>query len=100
MDEHRRHPRKPLHPDIAFQVGDGPRVEASCLDVSLGGMFIETATPAPFNAAITVFMKLPGLKQEARIAATVRWTKPGGMGVQFGVMGARDTHALTELLSS
>ncbi len=39
------------------------------------------------------------MKQEAEIEAIVRWCKPTGMGVQFGVMGARETHALTTLLS-
>jgi len=31
--------------------------------------------------------------------ATVRWRQKGvGMGLQFGVMGARETHALIQLL--
>jgi type IV pilus assembly protein PilZ len=63
-------------------------------------MFVETPTPAPFGAAVLVYLRLPGMKQEVAIRSTVRWTKPDGMGVQFGVMGARETHALTELLSS
>jgi hypothetical protein len=27
----------------------------------------------------------------------VRWTRSDGMGVQFGLIGARETHAITEL---
>jgi type IV pilus assembly protein PilZ len=63
-------------------------------------MFIETTTPPAFGSTITVFLKLPSLKQETLVKAIVRWTKPTGMGVQFGVMGARDTHALTEALAA
>ena len=98
MGESRKHPRKEVHPPVAFQVGDGPRLDAVCHDLSLGGMFIETAQPARFGEELRVFLTLPGLKQEAMVRAIVRWTTPSGMGVQFGVMGARETFALTQLL--
>jgi type IV pilus assembly protein PilZ len=29
----------------------------------------------------------------------VRWVKPGSMGVQFGLLGARETYAITEMLA-
>jgi type IV pilus assembly protein PilZ len=99
VTEHREYPRKNLTSPVAFQLGEGPRVEAECHDVSLGGMYIETAEPLPYGTAVRVFLRLPGLAQEARIESIVRWWKPTGMGVQFGVMGARETHALTTMLS-
>ena len=99
MSENRQHPRKVIEVEVAFQVGDGPRIEARCHDVSLGGMFVETDRPAVYGTALKVFLKLPGLKQETTVPSTVRWSKPMGMGVQFGVMGARETHALTALLT-
>jgi hypothetical protein len=34
-------------------------------------------------------MLLPGI---------VRWTKQDGMGVQFRLLGARETHAITEIM--
>jgi hypothetical protein len=98
VSEHRQHTRQSIETEIAFQVGDGPRVEARCRDVSLGGMFIETAAPLPYGSALRVFLRLPGLRGDAPIEAIVRWAKPAGMGVQFGRMGARETHALTRLL--
>ena len=99
MPENRKHPRKEVHPPIAYQIDDAsPRIDAVCHDVSLGGMFIETPTPAAFGSVITVYMTLTGLKHETAVKATVRWTKPTGMGVQFGVMGARETFALTQML--
>lgn len=94
----REHPRKIIETEVAFQVGDGPRQEARCHDLSLGGMFIDTESPLPYGTAVRLFLRLPGLR-ETTVAATVRWSKPDGMGVQFGVMGARETHALTLLLS-
>lgn len=100
MRDHRKHPRKLIELSIAFRVGDGPRVDAICRDLSLGGMFIETSSPAPFGATVEVLLSLQGLKQVAVIPSVVRWTTPEGMGVQFGVMGARETYALTQLLGS
>jgi type IV pilus assembly protein PilZ len=98
--DHRQHPRKSVQSLVAFQLEGGPRVEATCRDLSLGGMFIETTVSAPFGAPVTVYLTLPGLRQEVTIRSTIRWTKPEGMGVQFGVMGARETHALTQLISA
>ena len=100
MPEKRQHTRQPIVSDVAFQVGDGPRTEARCRDVSLGGAYIETATPLPYGVAVRVHLRLPGLRDEAIIDSIVRWSKPAGMGVQFGRMGARETHALTLLLSA
>jgi PilZ domain len=99
VPENRQHPRTIFETEVAFQAGDHPRVDARCRDVSLGGMFIETAAPLPYGAALRLYLRLPGLRGETTVDAVVRWAKPGGMGVQFGVMGARETHALTLLLS-
>ena len=101
MTENRQHPRKAIQVAVAFQLGSGERVEASCRDISLGGMFVETDAPPPYGAEVIVFLSLPGLRAESALKSTVRWTQRGsGMGLQFSVMGARETHALVELLQS
>ena len=99
MAENRRHPRTSVTSPVVFQSGEGPRIQAEARDVSLGGMYIETSAPLPYGTAVRVYLRLPGLKQETRIDSIVRWAEPTGMGVQFGVMGARETHALTSLFS-
>lgn len=99
MAENRKHPRKQVTSPIAFQIGDGPLVEAESQDISLGGMFIMTEAPPPYGAEVKIYINLPGMKQETVIDAIVRWNKGSGMGVHFGRMGARETHALTILIS-
>ena len=99
MTENRKYPRKILMTEVAYQVGDGPLVEAQCRDISLGGMFIETTSPLPYGATLRLHLPLPGIRGGSVIDAVVRWSKPDGMGVQFGVMGARETHALTQWLA-
>jgi hypothetical protein len=98
--DNRQYPRKSVELRIAFQIGDGPREDARCRDLSLGGAFLETAKKLPYETKLKVFIQFPGQKSETEIESTVRWSTADGMGVQFGVMGARETTALTELLGS
>jgi len=99
VTEHRQYPRRSLQLPVVFQAAGGVRVDALCRDVSLGGMFLETEAPAAYGAEVTVYVTLPGLRDTAAVKSTVRWTQKGsGMGVQFGVMGARETHALLALI--
>ncbi len=60
-------------------------------------MFIETTTPLPFKSELTVHITLPGQKAPFAFPGVVRWTRSDGMGVQFGLIGARETHAITEV---
>ncbi len=100
MADNRKHPRKAAHPPVAFQVGDGPREDAHCRDLSLGGAFLETKRKIAYETRVSVFLYLPALKAETRVESVVRWSAGDGMGVQFGVMGAKETAALIELLAS
>lgn len=99
MSENRKHPRKQVTAPIAFQIGEGPWIEAESQDIGLGGMFIETPEPLAYGTPIRIYIQLPGMKQETLIEAVVRWKKENGMGVQFHPMGARETHALTLLIT-
>ena len=40
---------------------------------------------------------VPGEPAAFALPAVVRWVRNGGMGVQFGLLGARETHTITEL---
>jgi hypothetical protein len=59
-------------------------------------MFIETVSPAAFGAVIAISFSPPGTTG-LRMSATVRWTTKSGMGVQFGLLGAQETHVITEI---
>lgn len=101
MSEKRLHPRKTLQHPVTLELGaGGTRTPGICRDASLGGMFIETAVAAHFGAELKIHVTLPGMKEESTILAVVRWMKPDGVGVQFGVMGARATHALIQLIDT
>lgn len=99
MQEKRKHPRKVIDLPVGLAaLPDGERVEAICHDVSLGGMFLLTDAKLPFGSAVRVYVRLPRTEGEAGLEGTVRWAKPDGLGVQFGLLGARETYGLMELL--
>jgi Tfp pilus assembly protein PilZ len=92
----------PFDGPVEFNVkGTQERIEGRCKDVSLGGMYVQTSRPLPFGVELIMHVTLPGRSAPFAMPGVVRWTRPGqGMGVQFGLIGARETHAITELTRS
>ncbi len=98
MVELRRHQRTPIDVAVEFLAkGSKERFSGRAMDISLGGMFVETSTPAAFGAELVLHVLLPGQKAPLALPAVVRWTRADGMGLQFGLLGARETHAITAL---
>jgi type IV pilus assembly protein PilZ len=99
--EKRRYTRAPIDLPVVFSVkGSGGSGDGIGKDISLGGIFIETETPAAFGAELTVRVRLRTATDADRdfdLPGVVRWVRSGGMGVQFGLLGALETHAITEL---
>jgi type IV pilus assembly protein PilZ len=96
--ELRRYQRAPIDVSVEFVAkGASERAKGRAKDISLGGMFIETAAPPAFGAELVVHVTLPGQRAAFAMPGVVRWLGGGGMGVQFGLVGARETHAITEL---
>ena len=99
MTDKRQHQRAELTIDVVVQLKDGSSVPARSSDVSQGGMFLASDAGLAFGTEVTIVCPLPRL-ENARLPGIVRWTKPGGFGVQFGLLGARETHALGQLVRS
>jgi uncharacterized protein (TIGR02266 family) len=94
----RRFHRIPIEVPVEFTMRDsGQKAHGVAKDISLGGMFVETALPPDFGAAVIVTFTLPGRRKAMVVSGTVRWTSGRGMGVQFGPLGAADTHAIAEV---
>jgi hypothetical protein len=104
MVDHRRFPRVPLGCPIEFSTRDEDlpvRMEGIGRDISLGGMFIETDVAAKSGTNVDIHVTLPGQKQhELTLPSVVRWSAADGMGVQFGLLGARETHLITEFVKT
>jgi hypothetical protein len=100
VSDKRSHPRVPISVEVTCEVVGGVAVRGISRDISIGGMFIESETPVTFGTELEIHIRLPNTKAESVLPGTVRWLNPGGFGVQFGLLGARETHAISELLKS
>ncbi|MBX3229587.1 MAG: PilZ domain-containing protein [Labilithrix sp.] len=102
--EKRRHARASIDLPVLFAIkGANGHGQGIGKDISIGGMFIETDETATFGADVVVRVRLrtpTGGEQDFDLPGVVRWVKNGGMGVQFGLLGALETHAITELSKS
>jgi len=91
--------RTPLDAAVTFiRKGSADTLAGHAKDVSVGGMFIETPSAAPFGSDVTVKMTLPGSKAALTLPGVVRWVGEGGMGIQFGNLGAKETYEITEVV--
>jgi len=97
--ELRRFMRTPLDAAVTFtRKGSSEALSGRAKDVSVGGMFVEAAKVVPFGGEVVVRMRLPGIKDELALPGVVRWVREGGMGIQFGNLGAKETHEITEIV--
>lgn len=98
MIEQRRYARAPLDKPASFSIkGETGAREGIAKDIAVGGMFIETSAPASFGANVIIHVELPGQEGPVALPGVVRWVRDGGMGVQFGLLGAVETHTITEI---
>lgn len=98
MVELRRFTRSPVDvPATLTYKGASQGFAGRAKDISVGGMFIETAHIVAFGSEVTIRLHLPGGKDELVLPGVVRWTRSDGMGIQFRLLGAKETHAITEV---
>ena len=98
MREKRQHQRAVLKTPVTVVTKEGETWSAESIDISVGGMFLGSTPHAKIGAEVELqfelgklgFVKLPGF---------IRWTAERGFGVQFGLLGPRETHAIGGLVS-
>jgi len=96
--ERRRLSRAPADFSVAIE-SNGDQWTAWAVDIGLGGMFIETDAVPAYGSIIHVTIGAPTLPQAMRLPGIVRWSAEGGFGVEFGLLGIRETYALVGLTS-
>lgn len=98
MQEKRSHARAQINVPVTCEAAGGASINGVAKDISVGGVYIQSSQQLPFNTAVTVVGQLPGSSKQSRLPGVVRWTKENGFGVQFGLLGAVDTHLITKLM--
>ena len=96
MDEKRVHQRLNVEVQGRLEAVDATSVDVIVTDISLGGVYVRTDASPRLATAISLSLDLDG--QTIALPGTVRWSKPDGFGVQFGLLGAKDTHTLSSFL--
>ena len=96
--EQRRYARASIDAPLTFTVkGKNDWQDGVGRDVSVGGISIETTATIAFGAEVEVSVQLPGDDDIFLLPGVVRWARGGRIGVQFGLLGARETHVITEI---
>ena len=83
---------------MAFEIDGGGGFDAQVVDLSVGGAFVEAEPSPAMGTKVLLRIEMPS-GQELAVGGIVRWVKPEGIGVQFGLLGVRETYALTEFLA-
>jgi hypothetical protein len=95
----RGHRRFSLKSAVEFTLWDPKtNVFGFVTDISVGGARVETAFPAPLGADVVIRAWPPGWDEEVLLAAVVRWTSGGGMGVEFLSVGPHEALAIHALV--
>jgi PilZ domain len=96
--ERRRHVRKRVDLTATLTVDDsGESFDVQVADMSVGGAYLETELTQPFGTKVTLAVDFP--EGVISLPGTKRWDKPGGMGIQFGLLGVQQTFAVTQHLA-
>jgi type IV pilus assembly protein PilZ len=99
MSDKRAHLRTEVRIPVACE-GEGlPPFNAMLTDISLGGSRCECGNPPPYGSSVTIVGMLPGSTHLSRLPAVVRWVDPHSFGIQFGLLGARDTRLIAEAMA-
>lgn len=101
MVELRQTSRASFETSVEFSVnGRTERIAGHARDISLGGMFVVAKpedVPA-FGAKVVIHVTIPGEKAPFSLPGVVRWTRGDGMGVQFGLLGVRETRGILDVM--
>ncbi len=73
------------------------QIPATSRNISLGGMLVDGTTDLPFGTELKVRIHLPAMKESSDLPATIRWIRDGAIGLQFGMLRAKETWALNQL---
>jgi uncharacterized protein (TIGR02266 family) len=86
-------------------VADGKKHTSRTVNISLGGLFLDSATPLELGVTVQLRFQLPTQPEAVEVSGDVRWVvkKEGahsGIGIRFQGLRARDVWALNQFFQS
>ena len=85
---------------------EGKKQTSTTRNISLGGLYLESASPLPIGTTVQLRFLLPTQPEPVEVAGDVRWVvKKGagdqsGIGIRFQGLRARDVWALNRYFQS
>lgn len=98
MHEKRAHSRVQLRFEVSCTTEGGAVLSGFTHDLAVGGAYIESSEIPAFGSKVSLVIKTSSA-DSVRLSGIVRWTKPDGFGVQFQLLGAKETWVLAKLCS-
>jgi uncharacterized protein (TIGR02266 family) len=104
MDQKQRiHARFDVRLKVRFQFEDKDQ-EGYSRNLSIGGMFVETALPIPYGTNFKVSFQIPTHNQEITTNSNVCWVERNGttvvgIGLKFGALRAIEVWALNQFFA-
>jgi uncharacterized protein (TIGR02266 family) len=86
-------------------VSEGKKHVSKTVNISLGGLFLDSAVPLEIGTTVQLRFSLPTQPEPVEVAGDVRWVvkKDGthsGIGIRFQGLRARDVWALNQFFQS
>ena len=97
--EKREHVRVPVSLSAQCEPSGAEPFAGEMTDLSLCGARVASGRMVPVGTSMVIVVQLPSAHEASRLPATVRWTVGESFGVQFGLLGARDTRVIAELMA-
>jgi len=85
---------------------EGKKHTSQSVNISLGGLYVETAMVLPIGATVKLRFQLPTQPEPVEVAGDVRWvvkkekSDKNGIGIRFQGLRARDVWALNRYFQS
>ena len=99
----RRQPRLPISLEVAYRTAGAFLVSYS-INLSKGGIFLETASPLGIGEQVTLRFDVPGVGP-LEVVGTVAWVRsgshdglPDGMGIQFAELDQKYGEVIDEMV--
>ena len=94
--ERRKSERVTFEAKAVVVVEGGGELLGQTRDISIGGVFV-AGISAAFGKRVEVQLILDS-RTSVRLPGVVRWEDRAGIGIQFALLGARETYVLTEII--
>lgn len=92
--EQRKNTRKNFQTSVSV-IFDCTKIDCTSKDISIGGMFVISNCFPQVGTEVDVTLSIND--EEYKIPSVIRWRNQNGFGLQFGLIGAKLTHAINQI---